>query len=365
MNTLTTAVAMPCNEEFFEATKGRYGLSTKYTLFNGQFYLSQILESSYLLKNNEYYKGDYPSKASELTLKINTDADDEDTIDKLESGYYDAAFISGEDTDEISKNSGITYTPYNDTTWAFVFNTSNLVFQSETMREAFCKGLTRLSDTGKDYLQNATNITPSACTISGNNALDAIGSTVYEQDIEKSIELWKNGLNNISATDFTITVITTEGMQDYVKKMLQGVQSGIGNVVKNNSGDTIDFTLKVETMSESELESAVSTKDYDIAFYPFKSHTTSAITFLKSFSSDNLTGFDTTDLDTAITNAEKSGNLKSTSKYVKNAEKAILNTYSICPMLFESSYYACAKGVSGVQFHSGSGRVSFVNATRE
>lgn len=37
MQTLTTAVAMPCNEEFFNATKGRYGLSTEYTLFNGQF----------------------------------------------------------------------------------------------------------------------------------------------------------------------------------------------------------------------------------------------------------------------------------------------------------------------------------------
>ncbi|MBR3148619.1 MAG: hypothetical protein IKF64_00460, partial [Eubacterium sp.] len=45
METLTSAVAMPCNEEFFNATKGRYGLLTKFSLFNGQFYLSQILES--------------------------------------------------------------------------------------------------------------------------------------------------------------------------------------------------------------------------------------------------------------------------------------------------------------------------------
>ena len=44
MSTLSTAVAMPCNEEYFYATKGRYGLGLDYTLFNGQFYVSSILE---------------------------------------------------------------------------------------------------------------------------------------------------------------------------------------------------------------------------------------------------------------------------------------------------------------------------------
>jgi oligopeptide transport system substrate-binding protein len=364
MNTLTTAVAMPCNKEFFEATKGRYGLSTEYTLFNGQFYVSQILESSYLLKNNQYYMGDYPAVASELTLKITTSDDEADIVEKLESGYYDSAFITGEDTESI-KSKSITYTPYNDTTWAFIFNTNNVIFQSQTMREAFCKGLTRLDSTDKDYLTKASSLTPASCTISGNNAVDAIGETTYEQDIDKSVELWKKGLELLADTDFTITVITTEGMQDYVKKMLQGIQSGIGGVVKNNSGDTISFTIKVETMTESELSSAVSSKDYDIAFYPFKSTTNSAITFLKSFSTNNLTSFDTDDLDSAISSAEKSANLKSTAKALKKAEKSILGTYSICPMLYEASYYASAKGVSGIQFHAGSGRVSFVNATRE
>ena len=42
-----------------------------------------------------------------------------------------------------------------------------------------------------------------------------------------------------------------------------------------------------------------------------------------------------------------------------------MKDYSIMPVMFESSYYAQAKGVSGVNFHAGSGRVSFVNATRE
>ncbi|MFR5874966.1 MAG: ABC transporter substrate-binding protein [Eubacterium sp.] len=365
MNTLTTAVAMPCNKEFFEATKGRYGLSTEYTLFNGQFYLSQILESSYLLKNNEFYKGDYPSAASELTLKISESTDNNDLLDKLKSGYYDAAFISGKDSESIKNSSGITSTPYNDTTWAFLFNTNNVVFQSKTMRKAFCTGLTRLDNTGKEYLTDATNLLPSSCTIAGNNAIAAIGTSVAKQNVDESITLWKKGLSFIADTDFTITVITTEAMQDCVKKMLQGIQSGIGNVVKNNDGETINFTIKVEAMSESDLNAKISSRDYDIAFCPFKSSTDSAIAYLKSFSDNNPTGFNTKDLNSAVSAAEKSTDLKSASNYVKKAEKSILNTYSIYPMIYESGYYVSAKGVSGVQFHAGSGRVSFVNATRQ
>lgn len=365
MNTLTTAAAMPCSREFFEATKGRYGLSTQYTLFNGQFYVSQILESSYLLKNNEFYNGDYPSAAGELTLKIADNSDSAEIIDKLESGYYDAAFISGKDTEKISKSSGITCVPYNDTTWAFLLNTNNIVFQSKTMRKAFCKGLTRLDNTGADYLTKASNLIPASCKIGAGNAIDTVGSAVFEQDIDESVSLWKRGLELIADTDFTITVITTEDMQEYVKKMLQGIQSGIGNVIKNNDGDTISFTIKVEAMSESDLKSAVSSRNYDIAFYPFKSSADSAITYLKGFSDNNPTGFNSDDLDSAVLAAEKSGDLKTASAYVKKAEKSILNTYSVYPMLYEASYYASAKGVNAIQFHAGSGRVSFVNATRE
>ena len=86
LTTLTTAVAMPCNEEFFKATKGRYGLSEEYTLFNGQFYVSQILETSYLLKNNKLYTGEYPAYASELTLKITNETNNE-IVEKLKNKF--------------------------------------------------------------------------------------------------------------------------------------------------------------------------------------------------------------------------------------------------------------------------------------
>ena len=364
MQTLTSACAMPCNKEFFNFTKGRYGLSTKFTLFNGQFYVNQILETSYLLKRNEDYKGDNPAKASELTLKIESDEDRDKTVERLQSGYYDAAYISSVQSEQIKQSEKITFTPYNDTTLAFVFNTANAMFQSKTMRQAFCLGFSREENTERKYLAPAYNLIPSSSKIAGNNACAAIGKTAAEQNTEKSISLFKKGIEIIDMQDITATVITTPEYEEIAKLMLQGIQSGIGAQTRNKSGEQISFTLKVKVLESTELKTAMAKGEYDIAFVPFKATSDSAIDFLRgAFSSKS--GFNTDKFSKALTNAEKAGDLEKKAEYVRKAEKTVIESYSICPVLWETSYFALAKGVGGVDFHSGTGRVSFINATRE
>lgn len=367
MQTLASAVAMPCNEQFFVATKGRYGLEGKYTLFNGQFYVSQILDASYLLKNNDKYTGPSPSKAKELTLKIldkSSDTDD-DLVSKLESGYYDAAFITAENSDKINKDSGVTYTPYQDTTWGFVFNTNDEVFQSKTMRKAFCEGFSRPTKYDKDYLSPATNLTPSSCLINGNNAVKAMGSSAGAQNQEKSVADWKKALEILDTTDISITVLTPSYMENCVKQLLQGVQAGLGSYLTNSNGDAITLTLKVQAMDESDIRTEITKNTYDVAFLPFTATGNSAISFMSQIASDNITDINSNKVAALVKKAQNQSNLNSTAAYLKQAEQTIINTYTVCPMIYESSYYAAASGVKNIQFHPGTGRVSFVNATRE
>ena len=77
------------------------------------------MESSYLLKRNDKYTGPSAAKATELTLKITSGEDSAKLADNISSGYYDAAFISGSESDKIKQSSGVTYTSYNDTVWGF------------------------------------------------------------------------------------------------------------------------------------------------------------------------------------------------------------------------------------------------------
>ena len=367
MQTLASAVAMPCNEQFFVATKGRYGLEGKYTLFNGQFYVSQILDASYLLKKNKGYTGPSPATATELTLKIpdKNDEDNNDLVSKLESGYYDAAFITGKDSDKVKKNSGVTYTAYQDTTWGFVFNTNDEVFQSKTMRKAFCEGFSRPKDFDKDYLKTATNLTPSSCVINGNNAVKAMGNTVAPQNQKKSVTDWKKALDILDTTDFSVTVLTPDYMENYVKLLLQGVQAGLGSYLTNSKGEAITLTLKVKAMTEKEIRSEIAKNTYDVAFLPFTATGNSALSFISQISSDGITDINSKKVDVLIKKAQNQSTLASSSKYLKQAEQMILNTYALYPMIYESSYYASANGVKNIQFHPGTGRVSFVNATRK
>ncbi len=362
LQTLSSSVAMPCNAEFFNATGGRYGLETKYTLFNGQFYLSQILESSYLLKRNKFYNGPSPANAGELTLKIPDESSN--TVELLQKGYYDAAFITGHESSKLTKAKGISYIPYEDTTWAFLFNTANEVFQSKTMRKAFCTGLSEYSGS-KKYLNAAKTLTPRSCTIGGAPSAEKTGSTVLTPNTEESIRLWEKGLKVINETDITITIITPKTMQDEVRALLQGIQSGIGTVVKNSEGEPMTFTVKVEPLEDAELKTRVLTRNYDLAFYPFVSTSDSAEAFLDTFTENSYTGFNTDKLEKALTSSVKATDKATEAAFIKQAENEIIGTYSIYPAIYETSYYAAANGVDNIQFHAGTGRVSFVNATRK
>lgn len=366
MQTLASAVAMPCNEEFFNETDGRYGLDVKYTLFNGQFYVSQILESSYLLKNNPQYTGPAPTVAKELTLKIvDKDSSEEDLLERLESGYFDAAFISGKDSEAIKDTQGITYTPYQDTTWAFILNENDEVLQSKTMRKAFCEGFSRPEAFDEEYLEGATNLIPSSCLINGNNAVNAIGPTITKQNQNASVNDWKKALDLLDTTNVELTVLTPEGMENTVKRLLQGIQAGLGSNLTNLDGDTINLTLKVEALSEKDIKSAIITNEYDIAFLPFKATGNSAISFLNSIVDNRYVSINTKAVEKIITKAQSKNDLNAVALQLQNAEKVIMKDYTLCPIVYETSYYASAKGVENIQFHIGTGRVSFVNATRK
>ena len=76
-----------------------------------------------------------------ILKQYHTDNSKADILERLESGYYDAAFINGSDSKKIKDSSGVSYTPYIDTTWAFVFNCNNEYFQYDELRNAFCKGM--------------------------------------------------------------------------------------------------------------------------------------------------------------------------------------------------------------------------------
>lgn len=361
MNILATSIAMPCSKDFFNATKGRYGLGLKYTVFNGQFYLSSILEKSYILKNNSQYVGEYKSEITDITLNI---TDESSEIAKyLKSGYYDAAYITGQEYHEL-KDSGITAVDYSDTTVAFILNKNKVLLAEKELRQAVCLSISDIDLSDREYLSKAVCFTPPSCTIGNKSAPDAIGNVNPKQNIEKAQELWKNGLEKLGVSQADFTVIVPEKYGDIAKELVQGIQKGIGQISSYGDDDTtVSFSLKIETLSNDDFNTAFLNGDYDLALYSFSSSTQSALNFLDSIINGNYAG--TVSKARSALKTAQSASADKLASAVKDCEKALISDYSIKPVFYESSYYAMAKGVSGIQFHPGSGRVCFVNAKRE
>ncbi|MGN0533734.1 MAG: peptide ABC transporter substrate-binding protein [Eubacterium sp.] len=363
LSTLSTAVAMPCNEEYFNATKGRYGLGLEYSLFNGQFYVKSILEASYILDNNDQYVGEYPSKVSDITLKF---IDENTDIPKnLKSGYFDCAYISGKEYEQLS-GSGITAVPYCNKAWAFVLNKNREFLSNKKLRQAVCLSISNIDLSNYSYYEPATNLIPPSCSIYGQSATEAIGVQVPKQSTEKAEKIWKEGLAETGYTSASFTVITTEDMEDITKQLIQGIQGGIGRITGyryNGEDAKISFSLEIKVLSQKEFNEAFNKGEYDLALYQFEASGNSAVSFLGSIIDGNYAG-ESESLNSALKKAQSASSKNAVAR-VKACEKALINDYSVFPVMYESSYYAQAEGVSGVNFHAGSGRVCFVNATRE
>ncbi len=360
LNAMSTAVAMPCNREYFNATKGRYGLGLSYSMFNGQFYVSSILESSYILRNNKLYTGSHPSSVSDVTLNIINE--ESDVAQKLKSGYYDCAYITGKEYESID-DSKITVTPYSNKLWAMVLNKNRQIFSNTDLRKAVCLSISNPETQQHSYLTKAGGLTPPSCSIEGKPANEAIGNSSYSQDTEKAVELWRKGLEEEKYTSANLTVIATEDMEATAKQLVQGIQGSIGKISSYGKEGKISFSLKIDVLSQKDFDTAFSNGEYDLALHCFESDSQSAVTFLGDIIKGNYLG-EIDGIDSLMNEAQNAAANDSAAK-CKTVEEKIISDYSLLPIYYEASYYAQANGVSGVDFHPGSGRVSFINATRE
>ena len=361
LETMSTAVAMPCNREFFESTNGRYGLDLQYTLFNGQFYITNILDSSYILKANGDYAGPEETEVTDLTFIIADDSTD--ITENLLSGYYDAAYIRGYESSEISDSSGVTLTPYSNITWTLVINGSDGLLSAADARRALYLSIADINYEEYAYLERATGYVPPTCIAGGVQYNTSVSEVTEQPSTSKAAELWRTVIADQEIYTAEITLLVPDYMEDVARELVQGIQAGIGSVSSVNE-TSVDFSLVIETVTESELISRVASSDYDIALYPYEASSTSPVAFLQNFDDVSYVTYDSEDFSEALEDAS-SADAADLAEACYECETALYETYSFLPLFYETCYYAQADGVSGVQFHPGSGRVSFVNATRE
>lgn len=338
LNSLTQSAAMPCRKEFFEATKGRYGLDPEKVIYNGPFYLySWSTGSNITLYRNESYCGESEVKPSAVYLYINSDL--ASRTEKLLDGIYDACPLTVRQKSTID-DKNISYIDYGNTTWGYCFNCASEVMQNYDLRTALTSSAGDFSVTSGTKLANG--IVPEICSVGGKPYRKSVGSVVMpEVDAKKAKKHLSDALDELGADKIQIKIICPENFLKTVKLTVQNWQSTLG----------VNVGFEITALDEIELESKVKSGDYDVAFTKITAESESVVGFLGMFvssSANNIFNFKSKKYDTLISTADEVFDQEEILSDCVQAEQHLIDMSVFIPVVYESSFLALAKDVSGV-----------------
>lgn len=263
---LTTPAAYPCNEEFFNSTKGRYGLDDRSVMSNGAFFVRQWFYDPYGSNNILYMK--------------RNDADWSETYDIAPSYLSFSIERSEEDIRAVFKSEDtecfttLNRNPYNPkkydiegisaTTLGLIFNPGDKYFSNENMRKAVAASIDREA-LGKDLdsdLRTAGGIIPPAVKLGGRSYRELVSDRqfdYYDRDEAQSLysqaksELGVESLDSVKLLVRGDTVDST-----YLHRLTQNWQLIFGSYIG------------IEEVTEKEFDERILSGDYSIALYPLK-----------------------------------------------------------------------------------------------
>ena len=314
--TLTSSIAMPCNEKFFKESAGKYGLFADKLLSNSSYKITKWRKDTFgirLYKNKEY-KGDFEAQNAAVFLTCN---DDEPIITKLEKNSIDMAFIDCS-LESDAKKLGLKTSSIQNICWFLTLNNDFSPDMRKSLNmmvggEVYSKDL-------KEGYNTATSIYPDA--ILGNKS--ATGMTAYNKELAKS--LYKTEVEKLENKKFPPDITLYYYDDGNIKSVVTDI---VGHWQSNLSA-----FVNIESVSSSELLiNELKTREYKMAFFPVRADSKRAYEYLEKF------GINSNDL--ALSQTE------------------ILKDNNIIPIMFQNTVIAYSPALSEVVSTGEDGYIDF------
>lgn len=357
---LTLTAAMPCNKEYFEKTKGRYGLAADASASNGAFYIKEWNYDPYwdnnyiILRRNRFnHEHDtvYPYSVNFfITGDHSADIDDytADKIDCLILDEYNKKLI--EDNKYISCQSKA---------YGLVFNPESEFFNNIDLRYSLSTSVNRneYKKILPENLSIANGIIPDAITILGRSYRELIPDavmTVYAPD--RAADIWNSTLNknNIASID---------GVKITVMDSFNG--SGIINNITEQWQKTLNFFCGVEIVSANEYNLKISTGNYDILLLELKAGYNDANEFLKLFSMNDVKNnikHKNLNFESIINRIDTADRLNTAVKLFTEAETLIISESIYIPLFYGNEYLLYSKDADGLKYYPFTEQILFKDA---
>lgn len=336
---------MPCNEEFFEATGGRYGLSTRFLMYNGPFYMSNWADDAAitLMSNDDYY--DY-KHVKPYSVYFSINSEQSSRLDKIKDKIYDAAPLTTEQAEKLEGKLGYTVETFENGLYCLVFNCQDSVLSNTSIRRAIASSFDRslfysFSDEG-----SVGGIIPPSMLLSGSRYREAAGDIALTADADPK-KLFEDTLTKLELDYIEVTVLCREDEEKAVRSVMQKWQAVLG----------VKFNVFVEIASADEIREMVNggEGDWQIALTDISFPHLTAFNGLLQFTtgnSENIIGFESKKYDALVGAIKTASGFDTSISATKEAEQYLLDSCAIIPLYDSPAYYGLGKGVSGVIFNT-------------
>lgn len=268
---LTEPVFMPCNEDFFEDCKGKYGLGTDYILTNGKFKVHSWSTKSNYVRLMRVGMGD-KSVADVKSVYISMGTSGKDTVTRINDGEIGMTLNHSDDYTTVNTSKYSIETAYNKN-YIFVFNKNTDIGSNALLTDAFATSIDfeKFAKKLNDRFKVTRFILPENSSLNGSliQNSDSFSKHGFVYSAENSRKLFLEALKSMPNNKFPSTEVLTVDDSD-IKSALNEVVSGW----QSNLGAYVN----IKTVSnEDTLLEKITSGDFKIALIPVSSIATEVL----------------------------------------------------------------------------------------
>lgn len=359
---LTEAPAMPCSEEYFISSQGRYGLSRDTTPSNGAFYLRTWNYDPYTITDNNllilrrHAKNSEANKVYPSGLNFFIEGD-EDFVDDFVSGTISCIAVT-EDQRELITGVKYTVQEYDAITVGMLFNKDFELFRTAGFRRALASLIDRekLAQTVTDHAV-AYAIVPGEVTLLDKSYREYAGEKLTaEYSTDKAQQYYQQALPGLDRDLLSGARIITRD---------DSAASAMISVIMQEWQREFGFYCVVETLSESDFNARLSSGDFEIAMQDLNGSTNSPAAYLQSFTkggSGNYSGYSSADVTRLVNSAQRAADLSASADLYKQAEQTIIDDAIFIPLYYKNEYFYINKNFADISYNPFNKTVDFTQA---
>ncbi|MGN1481968.1 peptide ABC transporter substrate-binding protein [Porcipelethomonas sp.] len=354
LNSLASTAAMPCNEDFFNSTKGRYGLDDKSVMSNGAFFVRQWFYDPYGHDNFVYMQRNLANDKHDKIYPSFLNFYIKDSRQESEASFWDGesdvllTFMN--DKKNTKENIVKQYDNY---TLGIIVNPEDSGYSNKNIRKALAYGIDKAGFEGNlsEDLKPAYGVIPPGVSF--------LNKSYRELNSEKTASVTADGTSIDYNPELAVSYYE-EGMSIMDKKSLDNIKILVPenlmdteylHLVTQNWQTLFGFYIGIEEVPEDEYAQRIKDNDYTMAIYPLTGDYNSPSAILEKFKSGyNDLGYSNTELDNIIKELKSLDNYNNSVETYLKAEQIILNDFYFIPVFYKTEYEIMGVGNDDIFF---------------